>query len=320
VETSWLAALNSVGANGRHRAEITHDPRERSVRELAGRQAGHLDRRQLLSLGFSDGAIKARVRNGTLVTRHRGVYAIAPARTDPPALAYAAVLAGGPDAVASHTSAGWLWGFITHWQLPPQISLPIGDRRPRHIRTHRCPSLQPRDITRQHGVPTTTRARTLLDLAPSLTHAQLTRLVHDERREGRVRQPALADIVARNPLHPGTKLLRPFADDPTNPTNSDFEDAFRAFITKYDLPTPEINIDLARKQADVYFPHHGLIVELDGWGFHNTREAFEEDRERDAENLRHGRSTIRITRERFDTTPDREAARLHEILKRLEKR
>jgi hypothetical protein len=308
-----------VGANGRHRAEITHDPRERSVRELAGRQAGHLDRRQLLSLGFSDGAIKARVRNGTLVTRHRGVYAIAPARTDPPALAAAAVLACGPHAALSHASAAYLWGLIRHWPTTPEVALIPGDRRPRHIRTHRCPSLQPRDITRQHGVPTTTRARTLLDLAPSLTHAQLTRLVHDERREGRIHQAALTDIIARNPLHPGTKLLRPFAEDRANPTASGLEDLFRAFIKKYDLPEPIINFNLRRKQPDAYFPEHNLIVELDGWDFHKDREAFEEDRERDAENLRHGTPTIRITEQRLTHDPDREAQRLHEILKRLEK-
>jgi len=283
-------------------------------------QFGNVARRQLLALGVSRGWIQHELRSGTLGARYHGVYCQTPARTDPPAVIAAAVLAGGPHAVASHTSAGWLWGFITHWQLPPQISLPIGDRRPRDILTHRCPSLQPRDMTHQRGVPTTTRARTLLDLAPQLPARQLTRLVHDERREGRIRLAALQDIIARNALHPGTKLLRPFVNDPANPTNSEFEDAFRAFIAKYNLPTPEINIDLARKQADVYFPEHGLIVELDGWDFHNTRQAFEDDRERDAENLRHGRSTIRITRERFDTTPDREAARLHEILKRLEKR
>jgi hypothetical protein len=197
------------------------------------------------------------------------------------------------------------------------VSLAEGDRRPRHILTHRCQSLEPRDVTRQHGVPTTTRARTILDIAPRLTARQLTRMVNDARRPGLLRLDALKEILGRNPYHPGAKLLTPFVDDPANPTNSDFEDAFRAFITNYDLPTPDINIDLHRKQADVYFPEHGLIVELDGWDFHHTRQAFEDDRERDAENLRHGRITIRITCERFDEDPDREAARLHEILKRL---
>jgi hypothetical protein len=296
--------------------KIDHDP---AILDRARRQHGHIARWQLLDLGVSQGLIQGRLQSGGWVAVHKGVYCIGPRRNDPVSRAAAAVLACGPGAVLSHTSAASLWELLPRWSGPLEVTTTAQRARP-GITTHRCPSFQPRDITRQHGVPTTTRARTLLDLAPQLPARQLTRLVHDERREGRIRRAALADIVARNPLHPGTKLLRPFAEDQANPTNSDFEDAFRAFIAKYNLPTPEINIDLARKQADVYFPHHGLIVELDGWGFHNTREAFEEDRERDAENLRHGRGTIRITRERFDTTPDREAARLHEILRRLEKR
>jgi len=110
----------------------------------------------------------------------------APARMDPQALIAAAVLAGGPTAVASHGSAAWLWGWLPHDQPPPEISLPTGDRRPRRILTHRCPSLQPRDVTRQHGVPTTAPARTALDLAPRLGHTQLTRPAHPHPPQGRV--------------------------------------------------------------------------------------------------------------------------------------
>jgi hypothetical protein len=309
-----------MGANGPDRAKIAHDPVEAAVRELARRQSGNVARRQLLRVGLGSNAIKARLRNGWWVVRYHGVYCLAPPRRDAQAQIFAAVLAGGPHAVASHATAGYLWGFLPRYEPPPEISLPTGDRRPRHILTHRCPSLQRRDITHQHGVPTTTRARTLLDLAPSLDHTQLTRLVNDERREGRIRPGALEDMVTRNSLHPGAKLLRPFVEDPANPTDSEFEDAFRAFIATYDLPTPDINLDRQAGRADVYFPRHGLIVELDGWNYHNTREAFEADRERDAENLRSGVPTVRLTRERFDNTPDREAARLKEILDRLEKR
>jgi very-short-patch-repair endonuclease len=60
-----------------------------------------------------------------------------------------------------------------------------------------------------------------------------------------------------------------------------------------------------------------LIVELDGWEFHKDRQAFEDDRERDAENLRVGVATMRMTRDRFDNSPAREAARLTQILNRL---
>ncbi len=83
---------------------------------------------------------------------------------------------------------------------------------------------------------------------------------------------------------------------------------------EYRLPTPHINVRVNGREVDAYFPEHNLIVELDGWDYHKDREAFESDRERDAENLRHGLKTLRITKQRMTQTPDREAERLQEIL------
>jgi hypothetical protein len=304
-----------VGDSSDHIGGISQDPREAAIRELARRQIGHVTRVQLLKLGLGSAAIGARVATGALVTRYPGVYALPPARQDPQALIHAAVLAGGPDAAASHTSAAWLWDFVPHFQSPPEITLSKGDRRPRHILTHRCPSLQRRDITRQRAIPTTTPARTLLDLAPTLTPKQLTRTVNDALRNHHVRPDALHDVITRNPRHAATKLLTPFLDLPGgNPTNSWLEDEFLPFLAKYGLPTPLINHPLNGDEVDAYFPDHNLIVELDGWDFHKDRHAFETDRERDAHHLAHGTPTVRITKDRLKHTPDREAARLEAIL------
>jgi hypothetical protein len=306
-----------VGEFGSGASKFSKDQLNEAVRELMRRQLGNVSRRQLLALGMGNGAIRYRLRTKALATRSDGVYCQTPARRDPPALIAAAVLAGGPHALASHTSAAYLWGFITEWEQPPEITLTQGDRRPRHILTHHCQSLSRSDRSLQHGVTVTSRARTVLDLAPSLPADKLTRLVNDARRNHHLSLDALSDVLDRNPYHPGTKLLRPFVEDPSNPTDSEFEDMFRAFIAKYELPTPLINIDRKAGRADAFFPDHNLIVELDGWEFHRDRQAFEDDRERDAENLRVGVATMRITRDRFDKTPDREAARLTEILDRL---
>ncbi len=173
------------------------------------------------------------------------------------------------------------------------------------------------DHSWQAEIRCSSRARTVLDIAPSLPRKQLRRIVNDQRHDNLLTLDAVQDVIARNPRHPGTKLLRPFVEDPRNPTDSEFEEEFVDFIKRYDLPTPQINIDRAAGRADVYFPDHGLIVELDGWGFHKDRHAFEADRERDAENLRIGDPTLRLTRDRYDNSADREAQRLKEILDRL---
>jgi hypothetical protein len=308
--------LRGVGDPSHDMGDISRHHRDAAIREAARRQAGHVTRAQLLEIGLSNNAIAARAAAGSLVRRYPGVYAIAPARTDPIALAFAAVLACGPAAVLSHASAAYLWGFVRYWEPPPHVTLTHGDRRPRHILTHRCPSLKRRDITRQRGVPCTSPERTALDMAPRLTKKQLTRMVNDGRLSGYVHLAPLADVVARNPHHPGAKLLQPFAQDHSNPTRSGFEDDFRLFCARYGLPTPLINVYVNGREVDAYFPDHNLIVELDSREHHGDAEAFEDDRERDAEQLKHGVGTVRITTARMGRGPDREAARLQEILDR----
>jgi hypothetical protein len=294
-----------------HSVKIDHDP---ATLDLARRQHGHVARWQLLDLGVSHGLIQGRLETGKWVAVHMGVYCIGPRRDDPVSRAAAAVLACGPGAVLSHASAASLWGFLSRWGGGPlEVTTKVKRTRP-GITAHRCPSLQPRDVTRQRGVPTTTRARTVLDLAPHLSKKALTRMVNDARREGHLRLDALNDILERNPLHPGSKLLRPFAETTANPTNSGFEDDFLVFTEKYGLPTPLINATVNGKEVDAYFPDHRLIVETDGWWFHRDRAAFEDDRERDAHQLAHGIATVRITKKRLIGTPDREATRLQEIL------
>ena len=200
-------------------AKIRHDS---EILELAPRQHGHVARSQLLGIGFSQGLIAGRLKSGAWVAVHFGVYCIGPRREDPVSRAAAAVLACGPDAVLSHASAASLWGLGVRWAFPLEVTADGRRERP-GILSHRCPSLKRRDITRQLGVPVTSPPRTILDIAPRLTDKQRTRLVNDARRDGFLHPDSFTDVLARNPHHPGTTLLKPFASDPSNPTRSPFE-------------------------------------------------------------------------------------------------
>jgi hypothetical protein len=79
---------------------------------LASRQHGVVSLRQLLQLGFSRDAIRARVRTGRLLPLHRGVYAVGHLALTGRSKDLAAVLACGPEALLSHRSAGKLWGIL----------------------------------------------------------------------------------------------------------------------------------------------------------------------------------------------------------------
>lgn len=76
-----------------------------------------------------------------------------------------------------------------------------------------------------------------------------------------------------------------------------------------------MNVPAARHLVDAVFVSERLIVELDGWDFHNGRLAFERDRERDADTLAAGLATLRITWERLVGAPEAEAHRLRAILR-----
>lgn len=284
------------------------------IAQIAAGQHGNITRQQLIGLGLGRDAVKYRVRTGRLFRVHRGVYAVGRRPVLPLERAAAAVLACGPRSVLSHGSAMTLWGFWKHWDEPFDVML-AADRRPRGIRIHRCSKLRQRDITRHHGIRVTSVPRTILDVAPRLKGRRLPRLINDVRRARLLTLDDLAAIVAHNPTHPGARLLRPHLDNPQNPTRSDGEDDFPAFCRRHGLPTPIMNAIVHGVEVDAYFPAERLIVELDGWPYHRDRVTFESDRDRDATMLSHGIPTVRITYDRFEHEPEREATRLHTILR-----
>ncbi len=284
---------------------------------LAHRQHGNVARWQLLSLSFDDNAIRHRVTTGRLFRVHLGVYAVGRPPKTPLERAGAALLACGEGAALSHRTGGTLWGWWKEWETPLH-TIVVGDRRPQGIRTHRVTGLQARDLTVQLGLRVTSPARTLLDCAPLVTPAHLTRAVNDARLARHLRMPALADVVERFSLHPGARLLAPFLDNlaaTDGPTRSQFEDEFVAFCARHRLPRPRLAAAVAGHEVDAMFEAERLIVELDSWEHHHGRTAFETDRARDADTLAAGFATVRVTWERMHVTPDEEAERLRAILR-----
>jgi very-short-patch-repair endonuclease len=286
---------------------------QEAIVTLARRQHRNVTRAQLLALGATSNAIQRLVERGWLHREHPGVYSVGTPATTPLELAAAAVLACGHGAVLSHGSALASWGLAKRW--PDRVHLSTAtDRRPSGLAVHRTTTLARADIRTHNGIRTTSLARTLLDCAPNLNPRALTRAVNDALRSPHLKPRQLADVLERNPRHPGTKLLNPFVQTPTGPTRSRFEDAFLNFCAKHDLPRPKVNTMVCGYEVDALFEQERVIVELDGWDFHNDRRSFEADRARDADTLEAGYATVRITWERLHENPRREAARLKKIL------
>jgi len=284
------------------------------ISTVAAGQYGHITRAQLLEIGLGTRGISNRIESGKLVVVHAGVYAVGYPRPEAVARAAAAVLACGPGAALSHSSAAVLWGILSRWPQRPEVTLP-GDRRRPGIKTHRSSTLTGRDIRRRQGIRVTSPARTVLEIAPRLTDPKLARALNDGRLHANLRPAHLEELLERLPHHRGTARLRALTRTPQAPTRSAFEDAFLKLCNSFNLPTPRVNTRVAGYLVDALFPDERLIVELDGYEFHQDRTSFKNDRERDAATLATGHATVRITWERLQDEPDREATRLHQILR-----
>jgi hypothetical protein len=286
------------------------------VARLAARQHGLVTRAQLRKLGLSRGSIDHRLRTGGLHRVHTGVYALAYRSQTPHARMMAAVLACGPGAALSHRSAAELWGFGPPWRGAVEVTVPA-QRRPPGVIVHRSLTLASHVAT-HHGIPVTTVARTLIDLAGALDDARLGRAINDAHIKRLVQLEELAELAARCRGRASARVSDLLGQNA--PTRSVLEDRFLAFVDRHGLPRPEVNERVAGHEVDALWREQRLIVELDGRTFHDGPAAFERDRERDAQLVAAGHRVLRITWRRLTDEPDREAARLRALLGQTSRR
>jgi hypothetical protein len=284
-----------------------------AIAAVAVKQHGNITRRQLLDVGLDDDGICYRVKIGRLFRVHAGVYSVGRPPITPLERACAAVLACGSGAMLSHASAMTLWGYWRHWDTPFEVSI-VGNRRPQAIRVHRSTTLHRHDVTRQLGIRVTTPARTIFDISPRQTDKAFKRTVNSALHSLWLTEGQLSDAVAWHSSLPAAKRTARLIGLPGTPTRSGWEDDFPAFCKRYGLPTPVMGAPLHGYVVDALFVRQRVIVELDSKEFHMDPIAFEADRERDAEMLVHGFVTVRVTWERIEQRPRREAQRLHKIL------
>lgn len=277
--------------------------RERDLARLATRQHGVVARRQLLAFGFGNEAIKLRLDVMRLQAVHREVFAVGHSRIAEAGRRWAAVLAYGDEALLSHRSAAALWGLTRQRPGLIDVTAPLGrqgvDRRAR-IFVHRG-RLHPEDRAERGGLPVTTVARTLFDMAEFVSFAQLESGWEEADRLGLLDLRAMERVVergyGRRALRPTRRLLAEARAPET--TRSPLEDDFARFCRTHELPPPVFNTTVLGREVDAQWPDRRLIVELDGFAYHRHRAAFERDRARDTTLQVAGYRTIRITHRRL---------------------
>ncbi len=289
---------------------------------LAARQHGLVTRVQLLHAGVAPDVVDRRLRAGQLRRVHGGVYRVGPLEA-PHYREMAAVLACGDSAAVSHRSAATLWEILPRRGdgLPVEVIVARGraGRRPgirvRHIRTLRAD-----EVTRREGIPITTPARTLYDLAGVATHRQLERSLAAALEQGLTTCSQVLSLLVHHTRGPGKSKLRALLEPGSRLafTRSEAEERFLALIRRAQLREPEVNVTVEGHEVDFCWRAERLVVEVDGRAFHSSDRSFERDRRRDAVLVAAGLRVIRVTWRQILSEPEALLVRVAQALARSE--
>jgi very-short-patch-repair endonuclease len=288
------------------------------IRALAGRQHGVFSRAQVVGLGLSVGQLDHWLRTARIESVHRGVYAWSRQLLSFEGRCMAAVLAVGGDAVVSHRSAAALWRIRSERGGPVHVTTSRKIQSREGITVHTLPLEQDERMV-IHGVPLTSPARTLFDMAAILKPQALTRAIREADFLRLSGGPPLAALSDRYPGRTGAPAVRvAFDRGPGPPTRSELEELFVTLVESERLPRPEVNavFHLGDRQIepDCLWRAERLIAELDSHQAHGTRHSFEDDRERDRLLQTAGWRVVRITWRQLRDEPAAIAADLRRLL------
>lgn len=305
---------------------------DRLIAEIAASQHGVVSGRQIRWAGISGRTVRRRMQRETIFRIGWNAYSFVP-RPGVCGSLYAALLGAnadrhlddGPPArgtaddvrratrldgsvVLSHWSALRLQRVATCVLLPIDVTAVGRGARPRSagLRGHRLRRLESADVVIVDGIPTTTVARALIDVAPATPGGRLRRLVREAQFLGLLEAQELAAACTRVPWHAGVRALA--ASDPDlrlrlegdSPLAGDLaiflqhETALGPWIAQHPVAVAGTTYFL-----DFAVPDLRLAAEADGAGAHEQSQGRTADGRRDARLLANGWLTVRITDSRL---------------------
>ena len=258
------------------------DTADRRIAALARRSHGIAARADLLGAGVTESQIHTRLQRGSLIRVHLGVYRVGHAAPSVEANYLAAVKACGEGSVICGAAAAHLLGLIRGPAPPPEVLTPTR-RRVAGVVTRHTRSLIAQDAATVRGIPVTTVPRTLVDLAAVMRAEELTLACHNAWTRYRTEPADVEKVLARRPNSPKAGLIRWAISGDSDTFLSRLESEFARVIKDAGLPRPHTNRPAGSFCVDCRWPDHGLTVELDSYGFHNSRRSWKKDHQRDRE-------------------------------------
>ena len=260
--------------------------RDWTVGGMADGQHGVVARWQLIAAGLTGREVDRSIAAGRLRPLFRGVYAVGHAVVSPDGWRQAALLACGEGSVLGHRTACGKWGF-RQADLFPLSVIVGGDRGRKHDRIDaRRTKLDRADWMVFDGLRITTPARTIVDMAGELKGKEMRRLVERAQDLKRFEPKRVEQTLERNPRRPGSKplltliaLLQPDQDG----AKSYLERLFLRLLRRARLPLPEVNATIENRERDFVWRDSRLVIEVDGYAFHSSKQAISRDKARDRE-------------------------------------
>jgi very-short-patch-repair endonuclease len=264
------------------------------IAELAGRSHGVVARRALLEVGIGAEQIRRRLQRGSLIRVHRGVYRVGHTAPVIEATFMAAVMACGDGALLSDRAAGFLWGLLKGDAPAPEV-LARSERRVPGIAVRRARPFFVEDASICRGVPVTTVARTLVDLARWLTEPVLAQACHQGLVRFQIAPDSVESVLSRLPNARGARTLRRVLHGDVPVSLSRLEREFLNVLREERLPLPRTNRLTGSYRVDCRWPSEHLTVELDSYTFHGSHHAWDQDRHREREAYARGDQFRRYT-------------------------
>lgn len=296
-----------------------------AILEISQGQYGVVSRRQIRSLQLTLDQIRTLLSSGWLIPVYHGVYSVGRPVERYEGWLMAGVLFGGSGSFVARGCA------VAHWRIgkrPGPIEVVRHHKSSRRQFTssqgngrklilHRSRNLPESDVTMHRGVPVTTVAKTLLDMAPGLKVDDLRDVFDAAARRNLINLVELNRVLDRG--LPGSVALRELAEEwhPDDArARSKLENQFIRLCREAGLRRPEQNVPLLGYEVDCLWREERVVVELDSVGFHSQPSVLDSDRERDIDLRLNGYEVLRFTHRRVKTKPEWVIAKLNQAMLR----
>lgn len=261
---------------------------ERKLARLTRRQHGVVTLAQASAAGLSPEAVRWRVRVGRWARVAPGVFVLAGTAATWRQKTMATVLAVGPGAVASHTTAAALYGLSRCPFKGVEVTVPLGRSRRSPLGVvHGSVHLDRIDIASIDSIPVTRPARTLVDLAGTVDKLVLEEALDDAliRRLTTLHQMRQRSQALGTSGRQGTRMLREalagWSDGDLAEGVAEMRMVGR--LVANGQPKPVLQYEVRRPNGnfvarlDAAYPEARVGLEMNGFRWHATPGAFARD-------------------------------------------